>query len=82
MKKCRNSRDPRSGAVMPAKDGGLPVGVFAVFDGVDAESFGMLFSEADTVVANAETLLALFVFQGLDAASAGLASFGRKLCAG
>src|SRR5437016_10335018 len=47
------------------------VGVLAILDRVDAEGLRVLFGEADAVVADAETLLAALVLQGLDAARAG-----------
>jgi len=44
----------------------------AILDGVDSEGLRVLFGEAHAVVADAETLLAALVLQGLDAARAGI----------
>lgn len=48
----------------------LPVGVLAVLDGVNAECLGMLLSEADTVIADAEAPLAGLALELLHVARA------------
>src|SRR5437016_11826847 len=61
------------------------VGVLAILDRVDAEGLRVLFGEADAVVADAETLLAALVLQGLDAARAGSRqpmNGGEAMCCG
>jgi hypothetical protein len=44
------------------------VGVFAIFDGVDAEGVGVFFGKADAVIADAEALLSCLALEFFHAA--------------